>query len=227
MTKRAVLYARVSRDDRSNDGRNLSGQLDMGRTSGWMDQLIMVPVRIQNAPNEVKAFGLEFHYNPYVLEFIGFDPGECIADFDQFDVHQPEGPGMVRMGGYSATHPIPANSHCTLVYLYFSVIGCEEAGMPSMMWLSDLKDHFDDWTTSIGCFTCAFNGDLSGEGKITPIDALCALQTYLGICPTNCGECDAMSCDVNMDGQCTPSDALCIFKAYLGMPSCLDKDLVL
>jgi site-specific DNA recombinase len=31
MTKRAVLYARVSRDDRSNDGRNLSGQLDMGR----------------------------------------------------------------------------------------------------------------------------------------------------------------------------------------------------
>jgi site-specific DNA recombinase len=29
--KRAVLYARVSRDDRSNDGRNLAGQLEMGR----------------------------------------------------------------------------------------------------------------------------------------------------------------------------------------------------
>lgn len=28
---RAVLYARVSRDDRSTDGRNLQGQLDMGR----------------------------------------------------------------------------------------------------------------------------------------------------------------------------------------------------
>lgn len=31
MTKRAVLYARVSGDDRGNDGRNLAGQLDMCR----------------------------------------------------------------------------------------------------------------------------------------------------------------------------------------------------
>jgi len=31
MTKRAVLYARVSSDDRSKEGRNLTGQLDMGR----------------------------------------------------------------------------------------------------------------------------------------------------------------------------------------------------
>lgn len=30
--KRAVLYARVSSDDRGNDGRNLQGQIDMGRT---------------------------------------------------------------------------------------------------------------------------------------------------------------------------------------------------
>ena len=31
MVKRAVLYARVSGDDRSKDGRNLEGQLEMGR----------------------------------------------------------------------------------------------------------------------------------------------------------------------------------------------------
>ena len=31
MTKRAVLYARVSGDDRGNDGRNLTGQIDLGR----------------------------------------------------------------------------------------------------------------------------------------------------------------------------------------------------
>jgi site-specific DNA recombinase len=31
MTKRAALYARVSSDDRSKDGRNLEGQLEMGR----------------------------------------------------------------------------------------------------------------------------------------------------------------------------------------------------
>jgi site-specific DNA recombinase len=31
MTKRAILYARVSSDDRGNDGRNLDGQIEMGR----------------------------------------------------------------------------------------------------------------------------------------------------------------------------------------------------
>jgi DNA invertase Pin-like site-specific DNA recombinase len=31
MSKRAVLYARVSSDDRGKDGRNLSGQLEMCR----------------------------------------------------------------------------------------------------------------------------------------------------------------------------------------------------
>ena len=39
MAKRAVLYARVSSDDRDNEGRNLKGQLKMGRESalenGW------------------------------------------------------------------------------------------------------------------------------------------------------------------------------------------------
>ena len=39
MTKRAVLYARVSGDDSGKDGRNLAGQLDMCREyaerQGW------------------------------------------------------------------------------------------------------------------------------------------------------------------------------------------------
>ena len=39
MNKRAVLYARVSSDDRGKDGRNLAGQLEMCRDyaveNGW------------------------------------------------------------------------------------------------------------------------------------------------------------------------------------------------
>jgi DNA invertase Pin-like site-specific DNA recombinase len=40
MSKRAVLYARVSGDDTKNEGRNLTGQLDMCREyakqNGWL-----------------------------------------------------------------------------------------------------------------------------------------------------------------------------------------------
>lgn len=59
--------------------------------------------------------------------------------------------------------------------------------------------------------------DLNGDGTITPQDALCAFQKYLGICPTTCGPCEEVCCDVNQDGSCTPADALCTFQEYLGI----------
>lgn len=59
--------------------------------------------------------------------------------------------------------------------------------------------------------------DVSGDGNITPQDALCAFQKYLMICPTLCGTCEEVCCDVNRDNNCTPGDALCIFQEYLGI----------
>jgi len=59
------------------------------------------------------------------------------------------------------------------------------------------------------------NGDLNGDGSITPRDALIAFTCYLGSGP--CPDC----VDVNRDDQVTPQDALCLFKAYLNQPSCL------
>ena len=75
----------------------------------------------------------------------------------------------------------------------------------------------------IKVFQCGCPCDVSGDGELTPQDALCAFQTYLGICPTACGPCEDICCDVNMDEDCTPADALEIFREYLGLPSCLDS----
>ena len=67
------------------------------------------------------------------------------------------------------------------------------------------------------------DGDVNGDGEITPVDALCAFETYLEICPTSCDiPCEDICCDVTQDGDCTPADALEIFREYLGLPSCLD-----
>ena len=67
-----------------------------------------------------------------------------------------------------------------------------------------------DWEFGCSC-------DVNGDGQITPQDALCAFQVYLGMCPTPCGPCDGLCSDVTMDGQTTPADALEIFKGYLGI----------
>ena len=200
-----------------------SGDLDIEGVSGFTGHHIFIPVRIRSAPNEVKAFGFEVNYDSRILEYNGFVPGGCVENLDQFDIHQPRGPGMLRIGGFSAHNAIPGGTDCTMVYLEFTIMECEGYNTTSMLWIDNLKDDMTGWVTSIGCFTCGYNGDLNGNGQITPLDALCALQTYLEICPTNCGDCMTMCCDVNRDGECTPADALCIFKKYLEIPSCLDE----
>lgn len=83
---------------------------------------------------------------------------------------------------------------------------------PGAVEIPDGKDN--DCNGRIDEGTC--NGDLNGDGDITPSDALIAFRCYLGS-----GECTPCM-DVTKDDDVTPSDALCLFKKYLGTPNCLD-----
>ena len=59
--------------------------------------------------------------------------------------------------------------------------------------------------------------DISADGTVTPMDALCVFQKYLAVCPTACGACDGVYGDINQDSSTTPMDALCVFQEYLGI----------
>ncbi len=85
--------------------------------------------------------------------------------------------------------------------------------------LENLKDDLARFSASQGClclYNCQTEGDLNGDGNLTPEDALIAFRCYLKSGP--CFDC----ADVNEDGSVTPGDALCIFESYLGKSSCLD-----
>ena len=84
--------------------------------------------------------------------------------------------------------------------------------------LNYLEDDLASFSGTGGCFclTRHCNGDLNGDNKVTPADALKAFKCYLGT--ESCPDC----ADVTGDGKVTPSDALCLFKKYLGQSSCLD-----
>ena len=146
-----------------------------------------------------------------------------MENFDFFDCNPFPADGFLRIGGFEAGEDkIPAGDSGDVVYLNFDVGECI-AGSSSMLDLQELKDDLAGWSASHGCFQCGCDGDVNGDGEITPQDALCAFQTYLGICPTSCDiPCEAICCDVTLDDDCTPADALCIFRKYLGLPSCLD-----
>ena len=70
---------------------------------------------------------------------------------------------------------------------------------------------------------CPSCGDVNLDDELTPADALCAFQRYLGIPSCIQGdECKFDEADVTQDDEITPADALCIFQKYLEIPSCLD-----
>jgi hypothetical protein len=199
-----------------------SGALDIAAVSGAPGSTTIVIVRIQDAPNPVDALGFEVSFEPAFVTYTGYSRGPLVEDFDFFDaIVPPDEPDVVRVGGFEAIDGIPAGASGALVYLHFIADQCAP-GLSSGLGLQDLKDDLGSWSSTGGCFQCGCYGDVSGNGEITPQDALCAFQTYLGVCPTDCNPCDEICCDVTLDGDCTPADALCIFQKYLGIPSCLD-----
>jgi hypothetical protein len=200
-----------------------SGALDIPSAAGQSGKTVTIPVRMQSAPNLVSSLGFEVLYDPAILTFTGGDyAGTLLQDWTFKDASSPSA-GLVRVGGFTVGTAIPAGTDGDLVYLTFEVT-CEECTSTKLA-LDELKDHLSGWPTSGGCFLacCRCTGDVNDDGEITPMDALCAFEVFMDICPTTCGiACEDICCDVTEDDDCTPADAQCIFLKYLELPSCLD-----
>jgi len=195
-----------------------SGQIDVAGGIGASGGLVTIPVRINNAPNDVSSFGFELVYDPAMLIYKGFERGALTEDFDYFDA-QIVSDGIIRCGG-AQNKDIHNGASGSILFVEFEIIQADPATKLS---LRELKDDIANWTTSSGCFQSGCNGDVNADGEITPMDALNVFEKYLSICPTSSDlDCNAICGDVNKDGDTTPADTLCIFKSYLGMPNCLD-----
>jgi hypothetical protein len=186
-----------------------------------------VPVEVQGAPNELRAFGFEITYDPTKLTFDSFTRGTLTQNFQLFDVSTPA-PGVLRIAGVEpGAEPIAAGSSGTLVNLTFRVDPAVPHGTQLPLQLQNLVDNITPFTTSNGCIItgCPHDGDVNGDGQITPEDALLPFEFYLEkITLTDCQQDHADVADPVLDPSSviTPADALCIFNKYLGKPSCLD-----
>lgn len=201
-----------------------SGALNIMGGRGNAGDTVTIFVQVQSAPNQVAALGFDVVYDPIVLTYVEYAEGELVQDFDFFDANL-IGPGRIRIGGFEAgEHKIPSGASGIVVKLTFDVI-CDQC-ISSFIEPEAPKDHMALWSLSGGCSLLCCGccpGDVNRDGDVTPMDALCAFETYLLICPTTCGiSCEDICCDVNEDEKCTPADALCIFKKYLVIPSCCD-----
>ncbi|MEW5804743.1 MAG: chitobiase/beta-hexosaminidase C-terminal domain-containing protein [bacterium] len=209
------------------------GAVDIAGSTGMMGDRVRIPVRLQAVPAGISSFGFEVAYDADVLHYTGYERGDLTTGFDMFEVN-PLTPGRLLVGGFSArgtgvstigtagtigitdTRGISSTSG-EIVRLNFEIVGGEETACYPLT-LENLDDDIANLSRTGGCFCLhkACIGDLNGDGKITPADALAAFKCYLGSGP--CTDCS----DVNGDGSVTPKDALCLFQKYLGQASCLD-----
>jgi PKD repeat protein len=195
-----------------------SGQLDVAGGIGASGGLVTIPVRINDAPNDVSAFGFELIYDPEMLSYMSYEKGALAEDLDFFDVKL-IADGILRCGGVK-NKGILNGASGSVLFVQFEIIQSEPSTKLS---LQGLTDEIANWTTSPGCFQSGCNGDINADGEITPMDALNTFEKYLSICPTSSNlDCDSICGDVNKDGDTTPADTLCIFQYYLGLPNCLE-----
>jgi PKD repeat protein len=195
-----------------------SGQLDVAGSIGAAGGLVTIPVRINDAPNDVSAFGFELVFDPTMLSYKKYEKGALAEDLDFFDA-QLISDGMLRFGGVKNKGILDGASG-SIVFIQFEILQAEPT---AKLTLQALTDDMANWSTSPGCFQSGCNGDINADGEITPMDALNTFEKYLSICPTSSNlECDSICGDVNKDGDTTPADTLCIFQYYLGLPNCLD-----
>lgn len=183
---------------------------------------ITIPIEVRNAPNAADALGFELTYDPAKLAFTGCDfAGTLLAAWDQKDCNTPSS-GIVRVGAFTTGTPIAAGATGNLVRVAFEVLTCieeEEMALP----LQSLVDDVTTWGTCSGCFTCndtPCDGDVNGDGSITPGDALLDFQCFLGTpeCTPEILVRALVHGDITQNGSITPADALCEFRQFLGLP---------
>jgi len=202
------------------------GTLDIGDVAGKLGSVVQIPIRIQGATIDVagadiiEGFGFDVVYDSSVLSYlVDYEVGSLGQSLDMFKVNDLGG-GRIRVGGFDGSpdsYSIIQNSSGNLVSLKFEIMSDQEDCQYPVT-LEALVDDISQWSASGGCVKVAppCNGDLNGDGNVTPVDALIAFRCYM-----NSGPC-SVCCDVSGDGVVTAADALCIFRRYMTLSSCLD-----
>lgn len=193
-----------------------------GDAKVWTGTTFTLPINVISAPNQVKAFRFTVKYDPAVLRYNSFTRGNLTTNFDFFDVNAGVAGTIVAGGIEAGADAIVLGASGSALNISFTAIGQLQPNQCTTVTVEALTDDIANWTPCAGnvCYSCPHDGDVNGDGRVTPGDALLAFQFSLGIIKLD--DCQQAHADVNNDGRVTPADALCIFQKSLGLPSCLN-----
>jgi len=123
--------------------------LEMDTQKAAKGETVTFTVSVNNAPNQVAAFGFDISFDPAVLQYKSHEKGSLIqSGFSLFDANEISA-GQLRIGGLDfGGSPIQQGSSGILARLTFQVLqnkSCE-------VQFTDLKDDFRTWSPKNGQF---------------------------------------------------------------------------
>ena len=171
----------------SEDPFATPGTLVIGEIRGSIGKEIRVPVMLQDVAAAISAFGFEFIYDASVLEYAGSESGDLAASFQSLNF-EPADSGRIKIEGLTTEGDIPKEASGCLVWLKFKVKG----GVKDTCYPLKIGSMWDDLNHGIsidGRFCLdRCDGDINGDGDITPQDALIAFDCFLDH-TDSCHEC--------------------------------------
>jgi hypothetical protein len=204
-----------------------ANRLVVSDAEGVQGQTVEIEVILESTAAAVGSFGVDLVYETDALRYVAgsAECGELTTNWIQCSAVE-NVPGVVTIGGFGV-EPIAAGQSGSIAQLSFEVIcvGCAD-GDESTLQPTNLQDGVAGMTIVAGTFTydqvCVSDGDVDGNGRLSPGDAACAFNTFLtgGSLSSECDvdgfDCEMVAADVNCNGTVTPSDALAIFERWLG-----------
>ena len=165
VTKQLVVYAS------GNSGLDLiparssnDSDLEIYNGVSLTDNTFQIPVKVNSAPNDVVAFGLDVAFDHSSLTYTGYTAGELAEDFSYFDANNFD-EGKLRIGGFTTGQGILEGESGTLVTLDFEVASCV-VGENSPLGVDNLKDQFVGWNIADGTFYCCCQGAIEIQGDV-------------------------------------------------------------
>jgi len=150
-----------------------AGGLEVTSADASIGETITITVNVNNAPNDVEAFGFDLTYDGNALQYQGHRAGSITEGFDFFGANDISS-DVVRVGGFTVQNTIQQGDSGGIVELDFTVTGCYNTQLE----LEKLVDDVSSWAVSDGSLTC------SGATTTTTTTSTSTTSTTITTTPT-------------------------------------------
>jgi len=150
--------------------------LELNTNAYTSGNTIIFDLKINNAPNDVKAFGLKIEFNPEILSYVSWEQEDQIKNrFNYFDCNPQN--GLLTIGG-GTIDSIKAGESINLVSLNFNILKNQN----DTLRIVNLVDNFKNWTVKDGVIKNSQSSyeDVNQDGKVGLAEVINLLQIVSG-----------------------------------------------